>query len=134
MDDLDAVIAANDSFYRAFAENDMTAMEALWAQRSPVACIHPGWPPLTERPDVIESWRRILANPGQEAPRCRAPEALMYGDMALVLCFEEIGGQVLVASNYFAREDGGWRIVHHQSGPVNEAPRPQRARPRGSLH
>ncbi|MFC3228951.1 nuclear transport factor 2 family protein [Marinibaculum pumilum] len=134
MHDLDAVLAANESFYRAFAEADMAAMEALWAERSPVACIHPGWPPLTERADVIESWRRILTNPGQDAPECRAPEVLLYGDMALVLCFEAIAGQVLVASNYFVQEAGGWRLVHHQSGPVNEAPRPKRPPGPRSVH
>ncbi len=134
MHDLDAVLTANDSFYRAFAENDMPAMEALWAERSPVACIHPGWPPLSGRADVLESWRRILSNPGQDAPSCTAPEALLFGDMALVLCFEEIAGQVLVASNYFIQEAGRWRLVHHQSGPVNEAPRAPPTPPRRSLH
>lgn len=135
MHDHDAVLAANDSFYRAFADSDAAAMEALWAERSPVACTHPGWPPLTERAEIVESWRRIMANPQQEAPVCRAAEALLYGDMALVLCYEEIGGQVLAASNLFVQEDGRWRMVHHQSGPVNQ-PRARPAPPssRRSLH
>ena len=37
-----AVLAANAAFYRAFAERDVDAMDALWARSIPVACIHPG--------------------------------------------------------------------------------------------
>lgn len=129
MHDIDAVLAANDRFYRAFADNDPAAMDALWAQRVPVACLHPGWPPLTDRDEIVESWRRILSNPAQKAPVCREPEVLLYGDMAMVLCYEDLGGQVLIASNLFVQEGGRWRMVHHQSGPVA---RPAEAAPQPS--
>lgn len=135
MHDDDTVLAANESFYRAFAAGDAAAMADLWAEKAPVACIHPGWPPLTGRHDVIESWRRILAGPPAEAPVCRGAEALHFGGTALVLCYEEIGGQVLAASNLFVQEDGRWRLVLHQSGPVGLArPRPEPPPARRSLH
>jgi hypothetical protein len=31
-----------------------------------VSCVHPGWPVLVGRQTVLESWRRILGNPGAE--------------------------------------------------------------------
>jgi len=134
MRDLDAVLAANESFYRAFVESDMAGMEALWAERVPVSCLHPGWPPLMDRDEVLESWRRILANPAQQGPSCRDPEVLLYGDMAMVLCYEEVGGQSLIASNLFVQEDGRWRMVHHQSGPVARSSAPTTVPSRRSLH
>ena len=67
MDDRDAVLAANLEFYRAFTTGDAEAMDALWARQAPVACVHPGWPALTDRNAVIESWRGILSNP--DSPR-----------------------------------------------------------------
>ena len=118
MTDSDGVLAANLEFYRAFGARDVAAMERLWARAAPVACIHPGWPALSEREAVIESWRGILANP--EAPRiaCFDERVLIYGDAALVICEEELDGGTLIASNFFVREDGAWRIAHHQAGQL----------------
>jgi ketosteroid isomerase-like protein len=129
MTDSDAVLAANLEFYRAFGARDVEAMERLWARQAPVACIHPGWPPLAEREAIIESWRGILANP--EAPRiaCFDERVLIYGDTALVICEEELAGGTLIASNFFVREDGAWRIAHHQAGQL-VARRPQGGRER----
>jgi ketosteroid isomerase-like protein len=135
MTDSDAVLAANLEFYRAFTARDLVAMEALWARGAAVACIHPGWPALTDRDAVMESWQGILANP--EAPRiaCFDEQVLLYGDVALVICEEELDGGTLVASNLFVREDGGWRIAHHQASQLvarrpqgRQAARPTRGR------
>ena len=49
MSDEEAVLAANEEFYRAFAARDLAAMDALWAQETPVACVHPGWDALVGR-------------------------------------------------------------------------------------
>ena len=118
MTDRDAVLEANLEFYRAFATRDLAAMDALWAQRAPVACLHPGWTALKDRDAIIESWAGILSNP--DAPRiaCFDEHAFLYGDVALVLCEEELEGGALAASNFFVREDGVWRIAHHQAGQI----------------
>jgi ketosteroid isomerase-like protein len=128
MTDSDAVLTANLEFYRAFTARDLVAMDALWAHRSPVACIHPGWPPLCDRDAVMESWQSILANP--EAPRiaCFDEQVLLFGDTALVICEEELDGGTLIASNLFVREDDTWRMAHHQAGQLI-ARRPQSRRP-----
>ena len=48
-----ALLFANETFYRAFAERDVPLMEALWADTEPVTCLHPGWPPVEGREAVL---------------------------------------------------------------------------------
>lgn len=121
-DDADAegaALAANEAFYRALGAADAEAMDAIWARRAPVTCLHPGWTLLSGREAVLGSWAGILANPNQ--PRIvggGASVALLDDGAALVLCREVVSGAPLYATNVFVREDGGWRLVHHHSGPV----------------
>ena len=115
---LEQLLAANRTFYRAFGERDWPAMEDLWARRAPLACIHPGWAPLIDRDSVLDSWRRILANPLSLNIRCHGEQGMVFGTSGLVVCRELVDGQMLVASNLFVVEDGIWRMVHHQSGPL----------------
>ena len=129
MTDSDAVLAANLEFYRAFTGRNLSAMAALWAQRAPVACLHPGWTTLHGRKAVMDSWQGILGNP--EAPRvaCFDERVLLYGDVAVVLCEEELDGGTLAATNVFVREDGTWRMVHHQAGQIVRRQPERRQRP-----
>jgi ketosteroid isomerase-like protein len=112
------VLAVNAAFYRAFADRDVEAMDALWAHDARVACIHPGWRTLHGRDAVMDSWRSILDSP--DAPEIAVSGASAYatGDMAFVICIESLEGGRLAATNVFVRESGEWRIVHHQAGPI----------------
>src|SRR5205823_3677000 len=85
MTDQDAVLAANLEFYRAFAARDLSAMDALWAQRA-------GWTAIKDREAIIESWAGILSNPGAPRIACYDEQVFLYGDVALVLCEEELEG------------------------------------------
>jgi ketosteroid isomerase-like protein len=122
MSEREAVLFANEAFYQAFNERDAETMAQLWARRAPVACIHPGWPPLEGREAVLRSWRSILGNPDQPPLRMLEPRVYLAGEAAFVICYEAIAGQYLVATNVFVREDGAWRLAHHQSGPTNGRP------------
>lgn len=115
------ILAANQAFYDAFRAEDGDAMDALWARRAPVACIHPGWPALRGRDVVVASWRAIMAN-GAPPIRCASPQLQLLGEVAVVLCEELIGGGRLAATNVFVREDGRWLLVHHQAGQVAGSP------------
>jgi len=128
MTDQDAVLAANLEFYRAFATRDLPAMEALWTREVPVACIHPGWTALRDRETIIESWESILSNPDAPRVACFDEQVFLYGEVALVLCEEELEGGTLAASNFFVREDGIWRIAHHHAGQIVRR-QPERRRP-----
>lgn len=118
MSDSDAVLAANEAFYRAFAVGDVAAMDAVWARHAAVACIHPGWAVLRGRDAVMESWRVILETPGRPQISCRDATADVVGDAAFVTCYEDVNQGILAATNIFVREDGAWRMVHHQAGPT----------------
>ena len=121
MSERDAVLFANEAFYRAFADRDFALMETLWAV-DPVACIHPGWPALIGRGTVMESWRRILAGPQAPAIVCRRPEAYILGDSAYVICYEDVEGSILAATHLFRRDGRRWLLVHHQAGPSPNLP------------
>jgi ketosteroid isomerase-like protein len=116
-DERQPVATANRAFYKAFAERDFDAMDRLWAQKSPVACIHPGWPAIFQREHVMASWRGILGNDDQSKVTCADERVLVNGDTALVICTEKVAGGALVATNVFVREDGEWRMIHHQASP-----------------
>jgi len=114
----EAVLFANEAFYRAFADGDLAAMDAVWASAAPVACIHPGWNLLDGRAAVMASWRAILDNPKRPDISSVGGAVKVYGDTAVVTCYETVGGGYLVATNIFIREAGAWKLVHHQAGPT----------------
>ena len=118
LSDEDDVLAANERFYQAFNQKDQELMEEAWARAHPVTCVHPGWNLLEGREDVLDSWNSILKNPNQPRIVSGGATVSSFGDLALVLCRELVAGSPLVATNVFVREDGSWRLLHHQSGPV----------------
>jgi len=118
LSDSDAVLSANLEFYRAFTSRDAAAMDRIWARHAPVVCVHPGWTPVAGRAEVLQSWRNILANPEAPHVMCHDDQAFLYGEVATVLCEEELDTGHLVATNMFVREDGVWRMVHHQASPI----------------
>jgi hypothetical protein len=118
----DAVLFANEAFYRAFADRDMRAMDQAWSARLDVFCLHPGWQPLFGRAAVMESWSAILGNP--QSPKIAPCDAKvqLHGEVAVVVCYEEIDGQYLVATNVFVHEGQIWKMVLHQGGATAGAP------------
>lgn len=112
------VRAANEAFYAAFAGRDIGTMDVLWSRAVPVTCIHPGWNVLSGREAVMGSWEAILANPEQPRVVAGGAQVQVIGETAIVTCRELVAGSPLAATNVFVREDGRWRLVHHQSGPV----------------
>lgn len=123
------VVAANRAFYRAFGRRDWAAIDRLWSRARPVACIHPGWDALTDRAAVMRSWRQIVESPAAPNIVCRNETPFVLGDIAFVVCHEVLAEGVLAATNIFAREDGGWKLVHHQASPLAQMPREEPAAP-----
>ncbi|MDH3597212.1 MAG: nuclear transport factor 2 family protein [Rhodospirillales bacterium] len=119
MSDRAAVLFVNEAFYEAFRACDMETMDHLWSREAPVACIHPGWRALTTRAEVMDSWRDILSSEGVPDVACRGAQAFLTGETAYVICYEVIGGGVLVATNIYRKEQGSWRLIHHQAGPCD---------------
>lgn len=132
--DLETVLAANRLFYRAFTNRDLASLDALWARRAPVACIHPGWPALHGREEVMVSWRNILTGPSSPQIVCSGAHAEIVGDVAYVTCIETLTNGRLIATNLFVHEDGEWRMIHHQAGALSPAFEAEDAEPDETLH
>lgn len=110
------VLFANETFYAAFTGRDLETMDRIWSRDAFVSCIHPGWNTLRGRAEVMASWRAILSDPQSPGVVVSHAAARVHGDVAYALCYEHLSGAILAATNIFIREDGWWRLVHHQAG------------------
>lgn len=113
MTETEAALDANRDFYAAFATGDFGAMDRLWAH-SDAVCIHPGWPVISGRNAVMQSWQAILRSPPPVI--CEQAACHILGDVALVTCTERIEQVTLSVTNLFTFEAGAWRMVHHHAG------------------
>ncbi len=134
----EAVERANQRFYEAFERLDLAAMDRVWAERSEVTCIHPGWAPIVGRERVIAAWVGIFRGTERIRFRLRDPRIFVTGDTAWVLVVEEIEASqadgfvhaFAQTTNLFRRESGAWRMVHHHACPMaapEAQPAPKRA-------
>ena len=131
-DDVGAVRAANDRFYRAFESLTLAEMEAVWAHGEHVACVHPGWPRLSGWSAVRDSWEAIFRNTREMRFTITDVQVELRGDLAWVLCTENILSEArgnlsvtaILATNVFERRGGDWRIVHHHASHILAAPGP----------
>ncbi|XP_054781228.1 uncharacterized protein LOC129288602 [Prosopis cineraria] len=119
------VLGANSRFYDSFRTGDLAAMQALWARRDEVCCVHPGLKGISGYDDVIESWNFVWAN--YEFPleiKLEDIKVHARGDMGYVTCMEFVktkggrwGGQFV--TNVFERIDGQWFICIHHASPID---------------
>ncbi len=127
MTDQEAILFNNDAFYAAFSCGDIEAMSCLWAQTDDVCVIHPGWEPLFGREAVLDSWADIVSG-GRSSPIiCREPHLFVRNDCATVICFEDINGIFLAATNIFMKQEDSWKVIHHQAAPTSGRPSMQNA-------
>ena len=123
MNDRAALLFANDAFYSAFADRNIQALAALWAADDAITCLHPGWAPLRGFEDVLSSFQAIFDGPAPPAITPCAADVTLHGPVGIVICYEQIGPDYLIATNIFRKdENGNWRLIHHQAGPANEPP------------
>ncbi|GGR44437.1 3-dehydroquinate dehydratase [Streptomyces cinereoruber] len=133
--DAAAVEAANTAFYEAMETGDFDTVSGLWLDddATPVTCVHPGWPVLTGRGEVLRSYALIMANTEYIQFFLTDLKISLAADTALVTCTEnilsggpaedgaELGplvGQLVVATNVFRRTPDGWRLWSHHASPV----------------
>lgn len=129
------VEVANRRLYEALEGADVDAMAAVWDDGDPegLVCVHPGWPMLRGRGEVLRSFAAIMANSTYlqffltDVQVCGTGSE--EGMTAVVTCTENIltgatlsaagaeGGPV-VATNVFQRRAGRWRLRVHHASPV----------------
>ncbi|MFJ8000243.1 nuclear transport factor 2 family protein [Streptomyces sp. NPDC096310] len=126
---------ANTTFYEAMERGDLEAMSGLWldGEDSGVSCVHPGWPVLSGRGEVLRSYALIMAHTEYIQFFLTDVAVSVSADTALVTCTEnilsggpaesggELGplvGQLVVATNVFRRTPEGWKLWSHHGSPV----------------
>ncbi|MFD7625461.1 nuclear transport factor 2 family protein [Streptomyces sp. NPDC059851] len=130
--DIEAVEQVNTAFYEAMERGDFDTMSALWLEDE-VSCVHPGWPVLSGRGEVLRSYALIMSHTEYIQFFLTDTKVAVIGDTALVTCTEnilsggpagdggELGplvGQLVVATNVFRRTSEGWRLWSHHGSPV----------------
>lgn len=123
MEEEKRILFANESFYQAFSAGDFRTMEDLWSRYHPLICIHPGHAPLLERDEIMISWKSILKQGSTQSIGFHEPRVSFYNSFALVICYEAIFENHLIATNGFVEEDEVWKMVLHQAGPTVGRPR-----------
>ena len=81
-------------------------MAHLWSRARDVVCLHPGWPALSGRDAVLEAGSRSSATLARARSVFTAPTAHQIGaDTVAVVCYEQAGDVIMVATNVFVVED-----------------------------
>ncbi|MCP3821686.1 nuclear transport factor 2 family protein [Streptomyces sp. A3M-1-3] len=114
---------------------DFEGLSDLWLNDddSEISCVHPGWPVLSGRGEVLRSYALIMANTDYIQFFLTDTKVTVADDTALVTCTEnilsggpaeeagELGplvGQLVVATNVFRRTPDGWKVWSHHGSPV----------------
>jgi len=130
--DVDAVRAANASFYAAFEARNLDAMADVWERSDRVRVTHPGWPTLAGWTRVAGSWDAIFRNTPYIQFVLTDERVEVVGDAAWVTLDENIlqaagpagedqpplSGARVAATNVFVRDADSWRMVLHHGSPV----------------
>jgi ketosteroid isomerase-like protein len=130
--DVEQVELANTRFYETMERGDFDELSGLWFDDG-ISCVHPGWPVLTGRGEVLRSYALIMANTDYIQFFLTDVKVNVSGDTAIVTCTEnilsggpaedgnELGplvGQLVVATNVFHRTPAGWKLWSHHASPV----------------
>ncbi|HEV7886836.1 MAG TPA: nuclear transport factor 2 family protein [Acidimicrobiales bacterium] len=137
MDTIDALRAANQSFYDAFEARDMDAMSNLWEHSDRALCTHPGWATLRGWGHVAASFFALFQNRDPIQFILTNEKLAVQGDVGWVSVDENIlgeqSGSTVAALNVFVREPAAegreedpWRMIcHHGSVVIPTPSRPE---------
>ena len=128
-EDVAAVEAVNLAMYEAFEAADVDRMSSVWDDVDPAAAVvvHPGWPMLRGREQVLRSWSAAMAGTDYVQFFLTDVHVSVLGDTAVVTCTENVltevteaahSGSTVVATNVLVRRPGGWRVQVHHGSPV----------------
>lgn len=126
MTDQEAVLAANEAFYRAFSQKDLSGMSLIWWQGSTSLCIHPGGQVLTGWESIRASWESIFRHTDSleietEIIKAEIDQSLAYVAVRETVLQSSRGRKVKaqsLATNLFQKMAQKWYLVHHHGSPV----------------
>ena len=126
METTDSLIEANTRFYRAFELFDIEEMNELWDKDLAVTCIHPGWPLIQGRSEILQSWINIFNNTMVMQFTITESSIKIEGEWGWIVCTESlrsvVNGKVnegrVEATNIYRRVKNQWYLVHHHGSPI----------------
>ena len=124
--DKEAVLAANEAFYRAFSDRDLSSMTLLWWQGSTSVCIHPGSLPILGWDEIKASWKSIFQNTSSleidiEIVNAEVDQALAYVVLREIVLQSNQGRKIKaqsMATNVFQKMAQKWYLVSHHGSPI----------------
>ncbi len=114
---------AEAAFYEAFAQRNLEALMAVWADDERVGCVHPMSELITGQRAVRESWAGILHGTPALAIRVELVMRVRRGPLAVHTVHEYLrtGEQEprrpIVATNIYLETEEGWRMIMHHASP-----------------
>lgn len=128
--------AVEQAFYEAFARADLDAMTQVWSRSGNAECVHPMSDRLRGHEAILRSWSEIFGQaPGMRFALTHA-HRVRHGDMAVHIVYENLAVEDraepsrVIATNVFAREDGGWKMILHHASPASRPTRAPTEQPR----
>jgi ketosteroid isomerase-like protein len=113
----EAVLAANEAFYRAFSNKDLKEMNLLWWQGSTSLCVHPGGKVIVGWETIRDSWESIFRNTDSfEIDSCLA--YVVVREMVLQSSRGRKMKALSMATNIFQKMTQKWYLVHHHGSPI----------------
>lgn len=111
---------AEIAFYEAIERADINALGQVWSLDDNIVCIHPGATRIEGRAQVLESFSDMFAESPTIGFSISDAMQTQSDGLAIHLVREEIelDGQlvsVMVSTNIYHKEDGGWRMLLHHS-------------------
>ena len=126
LSDKEAVLAANQAFYDAFSQKELSSMNSLWWQGSTSLCAHPGWNVLEGWEEIRSSWEAIFRNTDSleidiEVLKVEVDRSLAYVVVREMVLQSSQGRKVKapsIATNLFQKMAQKWYLVHHHGSPI----------------
>ena len=125
-DENQAILAANQAFYRAFEKRDIEAIATILSKGIGTVCIHPGRAAIRGFDNIRNSWDVIFKNTSYIEIDLEIITTEFSGDIAYVVLVENLmqvsGGRRIkaqsMATNIFERMGGNWYMIHHHGSPL----------------
>ena len=119
---------AEDAYYDAIDENDLTAMMAVWEESDEIVCLLPMLPVQRGTENIRKTWEPLLDGEIRLDMEIKHLAWIEAGDLAIHLVEEHVQApgqpdkQVVYATNTYRKGSNGWRILMHQNSPTPPPP------------
>jgi ketosteroid isomerase-like protein len=129
MTDKGTILTANEAFYRAFSQRNLSEMSLVWWQGTTSLCIHPGGQVLTGWESIRASWESIFKNTDSleietEILKAEIDHALAYVVVRETVLQSSRGRKMKaqsMATNLFQKKDGTKMVFSIPSWQSNYA-------------